>query len=82
MVKKVKEKYNWIKVISDTIICNNKIADIVYTWDLEAVRCSECGFPLSSMTYYEPDHLIKYCPGCGGLIIGIENPYPPKEKNE
>ena len=48
-------------------------------WFVDEVTCNNCGFYFSSITRIDVNHPVKYCPGCGGFIEGVENPIPPKK---
>ena len=75
-MNKVQKVYSWYtEFFSDPSIESN--------WLVDGYCCSNCGFPLNSFSYYNQDHPVKYCPGCGGFIEGVKNPHPPvKEKHE
>ena len=46
-------------------------------WFIDGEYCGNCHANI------EWSHgLIKFCPKCGFMIVGIQNPNPPEEENE
>jgi len=70
MYKKIVERFNgWqLETFGDS---KNP-----HDWYVKKVDCSNCLFPLSSISF-NSNYSIKYCPGCGGYIKGTANPNPP-----
>ncbi len=70
-MKKIKEVYDWC---CDTLFQESKNPQ---DWFVDSSVCSDCRYPLSNISFIIVGHPMKYCPGCGGFIDGIENPNPP-----
>ena len=79
MEKKVKKHYHWYEDFAYPIKWNIAKTNPKMEWFVDEVTCNNCGFYFSSITRIDVNHPVKYCPGCGGFIEGVENPIPPKK---